>query len=264
LQYGQKIRGKLVEKHLPSERTLIATADDLTVAGGVYQIDLETNGVPNPQAAIDQLLLLEDQEPDLKILHINADPKSTVITIQFMDKGPGQFSFTGLLASMPILLGLVFIVVIAYVLWTVYSSNPLILLFLGAIGAGVAFFYFTSGKISSSSAPIYKPRKDDELTTGKVATQERALNKLITQQEDRIAVSRNRITHCEADVDKAETALNSLPKKATQAQRAAAEDRVTGARANCDQMTSDAERIIQKAEEERDRLNAKLARAVGV
>lgn len=151
MQYGTKVNGRL-------EPRFIETAD-LTDAGKVYQVDIETSGIVDEASAIEQLLTLEQQFPDLQIVYIETNRNTNMIQLQFVDAGPGQFSFTGLLGAMPMLLGVVFIGVVAFVLWQVYSTNPILLWALLALGAGVAFFFFTSGKITAPTKAIFGERE---------------------------------------------------------------------------------------------------------
>jgi hypothetical protein len=103
MQYGTRIAGALKPRFVES-----AGIDaDLSVPGEVYQFDIETEGfsIEQEEQIIVQLLTLEEQTPDLKILHINADANSNVITMQFTDTGPNPFSFIGLLGAMLLFLG---------------------------------------------------------------------------------------------------------------------------------------------------------------
>lgn len=149
MQYGKFVAGKLEPRFVESA--------GLSAPGGIYQADIETDGIPDEAAAIAQLLMLEEQVPDLKLLYINTNVSTGVITMQFTDLGPDSFSFIGLMGAMPVLLGLILVAVVAYTLWTVYSSSAWLLWAMLALGAGVAFFYFTSGKISMPTAPIRAP-----------------------------------------------------------------------------------------------------------
>lgn len=85
-----------------------------------YQVDLQTQGLTaeNEGLAISQLLSLEDQYPDLRILHVETNPDQQTITMQFMDAGPGQWSLTGFLSSLPTLFMVFAIGVVGYMLWT--------------------------------------------------------------------------------------------------------------------------------------------------
>lgn len=165
MQFGTKVTGRL--------KPIYVETLDLSTPGELYQVDIETEGIVDEEGAVAQLLTLEQQFPDLKIVYINTDTRSNVITIQFMDKGPGQFSFTGLIGAIPAILGIIFIAVIAFVLWQIYSVNPIWLWALLALGAGVAFFYFTSGHIAAPAKPIYEKKKEPEPTPTEKLRQER-------------------------------------------------------------------------------------------
>lgn len=180
MHYGTKVNGRL-EPHF------IETAD-LTNAKEVYQIDIETSGIVDEAGAIDQLLTLEEQFPDLRVVYIETDRNTNTIHLQFADAGPGQFSFTGLLAAMPAILAVVFIAVLAFTLWTVYASNPILLWALLALGAGVAFFYLTSTQIKMPTTPIYG-RKPTPKPTPSVEYREEAMAE---RQRERLAEQRRR------------------------------------------------------------------------
>jgi hypothetical protein len=209
--YGTKVNGRL-------EPRFIETAD-LSSPSEIYQIDIETGGISDEAGAIQQLLTLEEQFPDLKILCIETDRNTNNIRMQFADTGPGQFSFTGLLAAIPILLGIVFVGVIAYVFWQIYTTNPILLWALLALGAGIAFFFFTQGKIQFPTQPIYK--KEKTLQEREQRLKEERLNYLEKKlQEEKaekeVKVAQTKVEVAEKSKEKAKKAVKKERKEKKQ------------------------------------------------
>jgi hypothetical protein len=117
----------------------------LTNAGSSYQVDLQTQNltVENEGAAINQLLSMEQDIADLRILYVETNPDQQNITIQFMDTGPGQFSLSGFLTSLPSYMLFGAILIVGYVLWTFMQPQTLnqwLVVALGAIGAGLVMY----------------------------------------------------------------------------------------------------------------------------
>lgn len=128
MYYGTRIPGALKP---------VAVDATATKPLEVFEIELETEGIPDEAAAIQQLLTLEET-PDLKILYIETDQISNKITLQFMDTGPGQISFGGLFSAIPAIAILVGIVIVGIILWQLYNSNLSWLLIPLIIVGGVA------------------------------------------------------------------------------------------------------------------------------
>jgi exonuclease VII small subunit len=189
MPYGVKVTGELKPHYVEK---LGEDNGDNSVPGKIYQFDIDTEGfsIDQEQQIVAQLLTLEETTADLKITCIEATNDKRIM-MQFTDTGPNSFSFIALMGTVPVILGLILVVVVAYALWTVYKGNEWILgLFIvGAIGVG--FFFFTQGKISLPDKDIFSSKEDKKAS--EVAAKEgskraklESLEKIITSYEGQI------------------------------------------------------------------------------
>lgn len=132
LVYGNRVNGVL--KSVPE--TL-----GYTKPSEVYELHIQTEQFPeeDESTAIDMLMTLEQKFPDLQILHAESDSNG-LIKLQFMDKGPGQISFGGLFSAIPAIFIIVGIILVGYLLWQVYQTQPIALWAVALIGGVIAFF----------------------------------------------------------------------------------------------------------------------------
>lgn len=149
LVYGNKINGTLKA----ATATLSLGQDVMTKPGDILQIELRTQEGFDPdleQDAITQVLVLEKQFPDLQVLYVETC-NCGKITLQVMDKGPGQISGFALLNALPMILVLIGIVVVGYLLWQVSSGpNAWVLPVLLVVGGAVVFFFLVAPSATKS------------------------------------------------------------------------------------------------------------------
>ena len=104
---------------------------------------IETEGIPDENAAVAALLTVEEKVPDCKVLFVDTDQQTGRITVQFMDAGPGQFGLETFLMWMPqilmlagIIVATLFIFAIVPALQTIPSWVWVFALFGGALLVG--------------------------------------------------------------------------------------------------------------------------------
>jgi len=136
MRYGAIVSGRL------DVITVSLEEDRYSKPGDIYQIELHTDRPFTPEDEaniITQSLTLEQQFPDLKVLYVETCNEGK-ITIQVQDVGPGAFSVGGLISWMPQIFILIGIALVAYTLWQVYQTNPLMMWALVVVGGAVAFY----------------------------------------------------------------------------------------------------------------------------
>lgn len=95
--FGKRIQGRLV----PLSPEVVSLGE--SVVGQVYQLDFETDGIPNPQLALDTLLIeLPKKEPTAKILWMQAD--NAKLSMQILGS---PFIWTIVIGAIAGILGLV-------------------------------------------------------------------------------------------------------------------------------------------------------------
>lgn len=147
MQYGSKINGRLIP--------IIATLDTLPITkpGEIFELEIQTEGITDETVVIQQLLTLEDTTTDLKILYIDTNRQNNIITMQIQDAGPAGFSLSGFLTTMPSILILMGVVVAAYLLWQLYTQNPIWLWVIAALGGAIAFYLLLGERITQIPQP---------------------------------------------------------------------------------------------------------------
>lgn len=144
MRYGTRIPGTLKP---------VAVTASATKPNEIFHIELETEGIPDETAIIQQLLTLEEM-PDLRVLYIETDTRASKVTVQFMDTGPGQISFGGLFSAIPAVALLVGVVIVGIVLWQLYTSNlSWLLVPLIVVGGLVVFSLVFAGPLTTSMRP---------------------------------------------------------------------------------------------------------------
>lgn len=126
--YGSRVSGRLVP---------IADLSALSKPGEVFEIHIETDGIPDEQIAIQQLLTLEQQFEDLRVLYIETDVAN--IKMQITDVGPGAIDIWSVLYGLPAILIVGAIVVIALIGYQLFTTQPTWVWFL-ALGAVLALW----------------------------------------------------------------------------------------------------------------------------
>lgn len=204
MQFGSKVAGRLQ----PIEIT------DLSTPNETYQIDLFVDQVADGETAIQQLLELENQFPDLEILYIDACPLKTCITVQLRDVGPGQFGFETILASMSALLAVLGITLIAVSIWGIIPALAYVpewVAYTLAIGGFLLVTTWLMGKWNIKFAP-------DPTVTGfksAIAQSKMEIKKMERQQR----IAQERINRQEDKYDEAMRRLERAVRKQTAAIR---------------------------------------------
>ena len=179
MRYGRKIQGRLV-----------AVPESLRVSkpGEVYELHIYTDEPFEEDTALfNQLLLLEQQYPDLKVEYVETWSAEKTIVLQVKDLGPGGFAIGGIISLIPTLFILIGIVVVGYILWQTLETNP-ILLWLGALAGGVIiFYYFIGAKLDKPTTIRTKAESD--------STAKRASAKLSQLNSERVGAQNESDTH---------------------------------------------------------------------
>jgi hypothetical protein len=167
LQFGTKVNG---ERH-----AIYASAAEsvATKPGEVYEFTIDTEGIPDENAAIAQVLELENQVADMKVLYVETHPDNT-ITLQFMDTGPGSIALGGLFTLMPAIFILAGIVIAGYLVYRLYFSEsgwllPAIII----IGGAVAVFYFTSEKFFTNISDVTVRKEKEKVQEDKLSADQK-------------------------------------------------------------------------------------------
>ena len=181
--YGKKVQGRLVN---------VPETLGYTKPGEVYELQIDTEPFNDETSAIQQLLTLEEQVPDLKVLFIDTCPDGKVV-MQIQDVGPGSISIGGLFSLIPSVFVLIGIIVVGVMLWQVMAQNPVLIYLLALAGGTVLFFYFIGKHIPSPSiirtvsTKEKKPSRYDVLDSRR-----KAANRSLTSAEDRMTRARER------------------------------------------------------------------------
>lgn len=148
MQYGSKVAGRLVPIDPNVQR--------LSEPQGIYEILIQTEDIPDEQMAIQQLLTLEKQFEDLRVLYV--ETVGNDIRMQIIDMGPGAWSLWGIASLIPVILVSVLIIVVGLGIWQIVSMNPIIL-FLVILG-GIALVITTAGVKIPTPKQIRTETKD--------------------------------------------------------------------------------------------------------
>jgi len=152
LVYGAQVTGKKQPLNTIGEASL-------TSPGEVYEFELDVEGIPDETQAITQLLQLESEVADLRVLYVETDPLTRKIRLQFTDAGPGQFSLAAALSLIPTILVVAGIILVGIIAWQIFTGpNPWVLPLLVVIGGGVTF-YLLFGTQLFGQAPAAAPTR---------------------------------------------------------------------------------------------------------
>lgn len=158
MYYGSRVNGVLK----PVPETL-----GYTQPGEIFELQIETQGVPDEEAAITQLLQLEQSTPDMQILYIETNRQTGTIMMQFMDKGPGDISFGGLFSTIPSLALIVGIIIVGYLLWQLYQGpQSWLIVPLMIVGGIVALYLITGEKMGVFKPSPVRTKGEKEPKTG--------------------------------------------------------------------------------------------------
>ena len=181
--YGKKVQGRLVN---------VPETLGYTKPGEVYELQIDTEPFNDETAAIQQLLTLEEQVPDLKVLFIDTCPGGKVV-MQIQDVGPGALSIGGLFSLIPSLFIVIGIIVVGVMLWQVMEQNPVLIYLLALAGGAIMFFYFIGSKLPAPSIVRVGPPKERKPTRYEVLESRRkAANRSLTSAGDRMTRARER------------------------------------------------------------------------
>lgn len=174
MDYGSKVSGRLVI--LPE-----TLEDRYTKEGDIYQLQVHTDRSfteQNEPQLIEQAFELEKHFPDLKVLYVETQAPN-IVTIQFQDVA-GPISIVGILSLIPTVFLLIGFGLVAYILWQVYSDNPILLYGLLVIG-GIVAFYLLLGPAMKGGFPTpqeIRRNTNETLRTGGIEPAERNLEEL--------------------------------------------------------------------------------------
>lgn len=148
--YGSRVSGRLVP---------IADLSALSKPGEVFEIHIETDGIPDEQMVIQQLLTLEQQFEDLRVLYIETD--GTNIKMEVTDIGPSGWTFAGIVTAIPTVLILIGVTIGAIFLWQIVTTAHPVLLLLVGLG-GIMLFLSVAGIWEKIPKPIQIRTKAEE------------------------------------------------------------------------------------------------------
>jgi hypothetical protein len=133
--YGSRVKGQY--------KTLYPATLGDTKPGEVFDFEIEVEDFSDENAAITQILTLEQTTPDLKVLYAETNPQTRKINVQMMDTGPGSWSIAAILTNIPSLLIVAGIIVAGILVYQIYMSpTGWLLPALVIIGGGVLIYYF--------------------------------------------------------------------------------------------------------------------------
>lgn len=207
MYYGSRVNGLL--KPVPEELGL-----GYTQPGEIFELQMETGGIPDETAAITQLLQLEQSTPDMQILYIETNQQTGTITMQFMDKGPGAIILSGLLTSIPTFLIIGAIVIVGYFLWSVTqptTTNQWLLLGLAAAGVGLVLFMAFYQKLPPVGKVWEKTPKEPRATPTVRYREEQINIRTRLKEIDR------EIARIDEQIKERKKTIETLPKRKTQA-----------------------------------------------
>lgn len=207
MQFGTKVTGKRQALHAS------AAISVETKPGEVYELTIYTEGIPDENTAITQVLALESQVADLKVLYVETNPDNT-ITLQFMDAGPGAIALGALFTALPGFLfvaGLIIVGILAYQIY--FSASSWLLPALVVIGGGLALIYLTSsaekpGFLAVTGSLRHESKSETEKKTEKKEKrQQDEAEKRLEQSKSNLSKINSEITSNAAEIEKKNLAL---------------------------------------------------------
>lgn len=134
---GNHISGRLI----PLTQQTLSFGE--SVPGEIYELLLETNGIPNPEDAVNLLTQeFPNFDPSTKILWIEADNQNIRMQIS-----GSPFLWTALIPWLPSILGLLGITLAFISIWNLITSIPTWIWALLAVSVGLIIFAPAIGKM---------------------------------------------------------------------------------------------------------------------
>lgn len=210
MRYGTRASGKLQ----PAPQVL-----GMSVPSAIYEAQMETQGIPDENVAIAQVLQLEAQVPDLRVLYVETNPLTGIITVQFTDAGPGQFGLETTLAWLPqlLLVGgiIVGVIVMFFVVPALQTIPNWVWYAVGIGGVLVAAAYLTGAwKITPSPAASVLTQQKEMLALAKQQSKqtEKGAERATEQAERHLKEKEGKV---EQQRDVVRNAISTQHKRAT-------------------------------------------------
>lgn len=216
MRYGSQIRGFLSPIN-------VETAG-LTNPGEAYELHIYTQEPfdADDVTIINQLYVLEQKYPDLKLQHVDVGDCRQKIKVQFKDAGPGQISLVGAISLIPHLFVMIGIIVAGVMLWSILQTAHPLLVWLAILSGGVIVFYYFIG------AKIPKPTEVRRATASRVQhtveSEEAALDRLRKSVNDETRIAKTRLDINKDKTTEAKKAKDQELLKTLAAERKAIEE----------------------------------------
>lgn len=195
MQFGTKVKGKLEPVNQAELK--------LTNPYEIFQLDFETQGIPDEESLITELLALENKIEDFQLLYIETNKEKGTLTLQFADRGPGQISFAGVFGAVPALALLAGVLIVGIILWQVYSSSNSFLLVPLIVVGGVVALFLIAPSAMTGFRPV--PIRTQSYNSAETAMQRQqmqdrrerriAIQNQLKSAEDKLEAAENRLQH---------------------------------------------------------------------
>lgn len=250
MRYGLRIQGRLV-----------AVPESLRVSkpGEVIEFHVYTDEpFDDDKAPISQLMLLEQQYPDLKVEYVETFPVQKTVVLQVRDMGPGGFVVGGIVSLIPTVFILIGLVVVGIIAWDVIQSQADWLLWLGLFAAaGIVFYYFV-GKTIPSPKAIRTENQASQRVTEKANKKMQTLRSLrVGYQNQRDSWARKK-AELDREMESIEKKIESLQNKRPRGYTkkvVALED----GKSRLEEKKREAEEKFWKADEEHDKIMERIS-----
>jgi hypothetical protein len=130
VSYGTPVRGRLVPVSEPELSVKMA------LPGELYQVEIQTSGVPDPQGALETLISELDNRFGAKTVYAYADSERILLQLY-----GSPFAWSALIPFLPLILGGIGIVVTFISVWFIFSGIPSWAWGLLAIGIVTLFLF---------------------------------------------------------------------------------------------------------------------------
>ena len=264
MQFGSRINGRLV--NLPA--TL-----GLTKPGDIYEVYIDTQGIPDETTAIQQLLTLEQQVPDLKVLYVQTDATTNRIVLQFIDAGPGQFGLETVLMWLPqvlIIAGIVTVAMFLFGLLPTLQTLPSWIWYIAVIGGALLVGAWLTRGVSRPAeiAAVAREKREERARKTEIKRKETETEKeeekakeamirtdkqmgIVRELTDQVIVTYDKTKDCER-------ALKREAEKARPSQR-----KMDALEEQCQKIKDEAERVVFRLNRETEMLERTGEKAVG-
>jgi hypothetical protein len=264
MQYGLKANGRLE----PIYGTL-----GLSQAGQTYEARIDTQGIPDENMAITQILQLENEVPDLKVTYVETNPDGSII-VQFRDMGPGQFAFEAVLAFLPQVLFLGGIIALGItLLWVIpaLQGMPSYVWYVAAAGGVMLAGAILLGLVKLPSVPsgvIMQERQEQKLATQaaersleETKRQEERTAERLQKKEENIQRQRNVVKDKLSDFHKIGVELEHCSEKLSKETAAGRIDATTRTRNRCIKLAEQKVQVASNVGLETDELKRLIGEA---